>query len=113
MMGAPAPEAIPNLWQLVDSAAEVGDVLALHIAVGRPPMIRIAEKGIHPLPGSHGILTFRSIQVMLSAVVEPELWDQFERTGEGEIALAGPGSGRPITLTLFRNSEAWSAVVHL
>lgn len=108
------PPAAPllRLWELIDQAMDCDDVTALHLLVGRPPMIRIAGKGIHPLPGSFPVLTFQTIQVMLCTVVEPELWDQFERTGEGEIPLTPPAGGRPITLTLFRSSEAWSAVVH-
>jgi hypothetical protein len=50
--------------------------------------------------------------VLLSGVIEPERWDVIEANGDGEMVLAR-GGGRPITLNVFRNSESWSAVVHL
>ena len=102
-----------KLWDLIDLATRVDDALTLHLTVGRPPMVRVAEQGLRPLDDSHPILTGRSVSLLLSPVVEPEAWERIERVGEGEVVLTPPGSGRAMMLTLFRNSEAWSVVVHL
>ncbi len=108
-----AAEMPPKVWDLIDEAHELGGALKIHLTVGRPPMVRLENQGIRPLGKNHPVLTWKSIQVMLSMVVEPERWEHLEKVGEGEIRLAAAGPGRPITMTVFRNSEAWSAVIHL
>lgn len=75
-------------------------------------MVRVADEGLRPLDESLPIVTFQPMILMLSTVVEPERWESLERAGEGEISLMR-GPGRGLTLTVFRASEAWSAVVHL
>jgi Tfp pilus assembly pilus retraction ATPase PilT len=104
--------ALPSLWDLIGDACALDGARTLHLVVGRPPMVRIAEEGLRPLDPSLPVLTYKQIQLMLSTAVEPERWNQLEQTGDGEVRLL-VGSGRPITLTLFRNSDSWSAVVHL
>lgn len=102
---------LPRLWDLIEQAMVLDDALTLHLAIGRPPMVRIAEAGLQPLDENLPTLTWRSISLMLSTVVEPERWEDIERVGEGEVVLLRGGSGTPVTLSLFRNSSAWSAVV--
>ncbi|CAN5190442.1 hypothetical protein BH09SUM1_BH09SUM1_06980 [soil metagenome] len=85
---------------------------ALHLAIGRPPLVRIAEEGLHPLPGDFADITMKTMQLMLSTAVEPERWDFIEAVGEGEVVLSR-AAGRPIVMNLFRNSGAWSAVIRL
>lgn len=107
-----SPRPIPGIWPMIDKAMEVDSVRTLHLTVGRPPMVRMGDRGLHPLEDDGEPMTWKTIQLILSTVVEPEHWADIERVGEGEVTLARGGSGRPITLTIFRNSEAWSAVVH-
>ena len=102
----------PSLWDLVELAAAADGAQALHLAVGKPPMIRIVGEGLRPLGDSLPTITSKGIMRMLSTVVDPESWDRIEQTGEGETVLSR-GAGRPMRLVLFRNSEAWSVVVHL
>ncbi|MCC5874600.1 MAG: hypothetical protein JJU11_00135 [Candidatus Sumerlaeia bacterium] len=101
----------PRLWDLIDQASLLDDALTLHLAVGRPPMVRIADAGLRPLDENLPVMTWRTINLMLSTVVEPERWEEIERVGEGEIALIPGGNGAPVTLSMFRNSTAWSVVV--
>jgi Tfp pilus assembly pilus retraction ATPase PilT len=105
--------AVPRFWELLDRAMATPDATALHLTVGRPPMIRIAEQGIRPLDEQLPVMTYRSIQYLLGFVVDPDRWQHIEAMGEGEITLVPPGDGRPVVLTIFRSSEAWSAVAHL
>lgn len=109
-MTGPA-RTVPKLWDLIDLAMELDDVRTLHLTIGRPPVVRLADRDLQPLREGLPELTLNSLQAMLGGVVEPERWDALERTGEGEIVLSS-GSGRPISLVLFRSSEAWSAVIH-
>lgn len=102
---------VPRLWDLLDEAAEIDGARTLHLSAGKPPMVRIAEEGLRPLREDLPILTSAMIVIMLSPVVEPENWSRIEQLGEGEMLLSR-GPGRRVTLTLFRSSEAWSAVVH-
>ncbi len=112
MSTEPRPlDQIPKVWDLVDLAMDRGDVKTIHLAADRPPMWRLPE-GLRPVDEAEEPLPWQTIQAMLSMVVEPELWDQFERTGEGEVSLTG-NSGRRIMLTLYRSHGHWSAVVHL
>ncbi len=94
-------------------AQELDGATRIHLSIGRPPMVRLADRSLRPLDEEMPALTFQTMQLMLARVVEPERWGQLERTGEGEMRLAGGGGGRPISLALFRSSEAWSAVIHL
>ena len=102
-----------SAWQLIDRATEMDDALTIHLAVGRPPLVRIAERGLQPLGEDLPVMTWKSIQQLLSLAVEPERWMTIEAMGEGEVPLTPPGTGSPLRLVLFRNSEAWSAVIHL
>src|SRR5690606_40559470 len=97
---------VPRLWDLIDQAQESGDVTALHLAIGRPPMIRVRGEDLRPLPGDHPTLTGNTVSVMLSLVIEPEQWDRLEQTGDGEISLTPEGGGRGVRLSGFCTSEA-------
>lgn len=100
-----------KLWDLIEESMEIDGATKLHLTVGRPPMVRGPE-GLRPLNDEYRVLTWKSIATILTLVVDPEKWDQFDQVGEGEVRLTH-GTGKPITLTVFRSSEAWSAVVHL
>lgn len=103
---------LPRFWDLVELAAALEGVQAMHLAIGKPPMVRLAGEGLQPLGEDLPVVTWKSIQLMMASVVEPEAWARLEQVGEGEFSLSR-GAGRPIRLVLFRNSEFWSAVVHL
>lgn len=103
---------IPQIWKLIDEALSLEGASKIHLAAGRPPLVRIDGMGLQPFPQEKPVLTWETIQLMLSLVVEPERWDQLEKDGEGEIRLS-TGSGRPIAMALFRSAGAWSAVIHL
>lgn len=105
------PQQPPRLWELVDRALDRGDVKTIHLTPERPPMWRLPAEGLRPMDEDAEPLTWEAIQVMLSMVIEPERWEQFERVGEGEISLTG-SSGRRIMLSVFRTHGHWSAVVH-
>lgn len=90
---------------------ELDDCLTLHLTVGRPPLVRLGETGLQPMDEDLPVMTWKSINLLLSPVVEPERWEEIERVGEGEMVLVRGGGGRPVTLSIFRNSSAWSAVV--
>jgi Tfp pilus assembly pilus retraction ATPase PilT len=102
-----------TLWEVIDEAHRHDGCSKVHLTVGRPPMVRIAGEGLGLVHEEYPVMTFRTIQYMLCGVVEPELWDRFEQMGEGELHLTEGGLGKMITLTVFRSSEAWSAVIHL
>lgn len=106
------PPQMPRLWDLIEQALSVDDSTALHLAVGRPPMVRVGDEGLRPLDENAPPLTWKAIQLMLSLVVDPERWDSLEQVGEGEVHL-GNQSGRRFRMNLFRSSGAWSVVVHL
>lgn len=103
---------VPKFWDLVESALAVDGARAIHLSVGRPPLVRVGDEGLRPLDDAHQVLTWKDITVLLSYVVEPEQWDGFEAIGDGEVRVLG-GIGRSIRVNIFRSSEAWSAVVHL
>lgn len=108
----PQPTPIPRLWDLIEQALSIEGSSALHLVVGRPPMVRVGDEGLRPLDHDAPLLTWKSIQLMLSLVVEPERWDSLEQFGEGEIHL-GNQTGRRFRMNLYRSSGAWSVVVHL
>ncbi len=112
-MSGPASQRPTGIWDLVDRALDLDGATRIHLSIGRPPMVRLADRSLRPLDETMPPLTYQTVQFMLSQVVEPERWEGFERTGEGEIQLAEGGGGRRISLALFRSSEAWSAVIHL
>jgi hypothetical protein len=101
----------PSFWDLVEQALAIEDARTMHLAVGRPPLVRVGEEGLRPIDESHPVLTHKTISLMLSLLVEPERWDWLENCGEGELTLAR-GIGRPITANVFRTSGSWSVVVH-
>lgn len=84
----------------------------LILAVGRPPMIRVAEEGLRPLGEDDPILTHVDIARLLSITVEPEQWNRLDQVGDHEVVLSR-GAGRRIVLTVFRASDSWTMVVHL
>ncbi len=106
------PPTVPRLWDLIEEALRIEGARTLHLAVGKPPLVRVSEEGLRPLRDELPPVTWKSVMVLLSGVIEPERWDVIEANGDGEMVLAR-GGGRPITLNVFRNSESWSAVVHL
>ncbi len=101
----------PSLWDLIETAQSLEGVHTLHLAVGRPPMARMPSGELQPIDPSYQVLTYKTVALLLSLVIEPEKWEAFERVGEGEVRLTN--GGLSIRLNVFRNSEAWSAVVHL
>ncbi len=86
----------------------------LHLTVGKPPMVRLAgpDQELQPLTDKIKYLTWKDILFLLQTSVVPEKWEEFERVGEGELVLSDSMT-RPIRLVMFRNSDAWSVVVHL
>jgi Tfp pilus assembly pilus retraction ATPase PilT len=104
---------ILRLWELIDLAQENDGAQSIHLNPGRPPMVRIQDTGLRPLSDTFEPLGYRDIILMLQMVVEPERWDDMERTGQGEVLLTPSGSGRPVSLSVFRTTETWAAVVHL
>ncbi|MCC6548040.1 hypothetical protein IT570_12815 [Candidatus Sumerlaeota bacterium] len=113
MTAASAPEALPRLWDMIHEAGVIDGARALHLAVGRPPLVRVQEEGLRPLRETLPPIDAKSIIVLLCGVIDPERWDAIESVGDGEMILSRGLAGRPITLNVFRNSESWSAVVHL
>jgi hypothetical protein len=109
-MGKPVLQ--PTLWDLIEQARARDGTRTLLVAVGKPPMVRIAEEGLQPLDESMPAVTHTDVSRMLSVSVEPEQWYRLEQVGDGEFVLAR-GVGRPIVLTVFRASESWTLVVHL
>ena len=101
-----------NMWDLI-GAAGLEDARTLHLHIGRPPCIRREEGSLELLPGEWPELDSRAMLVMLSGMVDPDLWDHFEANGQGEVSLSRSGGGRPIRLTLFKSGGQWAAVVHL
>ncbi len=100
-----------TFWEVLDTALALPDSTRLHLTVGRPPLVRIAEKGLQPLE-EFPVQTWKSIQYMLAAVVDPERWEEIEQVGEGQITFQRD-TGKSLKLVLFRSMEAWSVVVHL
>jgi len=109
MTARPLP---PSLWDLIASVEAEEGVQTLHLAVGKPPLVRIEGEGLRPIHESDPPLTNRDLQIILDRIVDPDHWNRLESMGEGDLSLVG-GTGRPIRLSLFRNTGAWSAVVHL
>lgn len=105
--------ALPKLWDLIHEATGIDGARSLHLAVGRPPLVRVPEEGLRELRPDLPIIDRNSIIVLLCGVIDPERWDAIEAIGDGEILLSRSLAGSPITLNVFRNSESWSAVVHL
>lgn len=112
MTAADQHPPLPGLWELIDMAHRIDGARALHLAIGRPPTVRTADRALVPLEGVPSV-GWREMLALLQRVVDPERWDSLESMGEGELTLAPPGNAPPITLTLYRSSEAWQAVVHL
>lgn len=105
------PPTIPNLWDYIERALAI-DARKLHFSANRPVLARIREGELTPLEDDAPPLERRQVLGMLARVVDPERWEQFERTGEGEVTLAREG-GRRVRIVLFRGQGEWNAVVHL
>jgi len=102
--------SLPPLWDMVEQARAFDGARTLILAVGKAPMVRIAEEGLRPIDDALPQVTHTDMARLLSIAVEPEQWYRLEQVGDGEFTLAR-GTGRPITMTVFRASESWSIVV--
>ncbi len=101
-----------SIWRLIDEASDVPDARTIMLSVGKPPMVRVGEEGFRPLDEEYPVVTWKSVTVLLSSAVEPEKWDALENAGEGEVRMES-GEGRQYRVSVFKNSDSWSAVVFL
>jgi len=78
----------------------------LHLAVGRPPMLRVsgAMEQIR-----YRIVLETDFQDMLRPIAPPERWQEFEETGDTDFAHEVPNLAR-FRVNLFRNRRGSAAV---